>query len=94
MRLQHWPFSFDNTFVDELARASVWHDANDCLFVFGVMGCNHCLSAYMGLFCAFLTYSLEMLRNVAWSAFLIVLLGPFQAAKNDASLPKSEPPSL
>ncbi len=36
----------------------------------------------------FLTYSLEMLRNVAWSAFLIVLLGPFQATKNDASLPK------
>ncbi len=36
----------------------------------------------------FLTYSLEMLRNVTWSAFLIVLLGPFQTAKNDVSLPK------
>ena len=36
----------------------------------------------------FLTYFLEMLRNVTWSAFLIVLLGPFQTPKNDASLPK------
>ncbi len=36
----------------------------------------------------FLTYSLEILRNVTWSAFLIVLLGPFQTAKNDATLPK------
>lgn len=36
----------------------------------------------------FLTYSLEMLRNVTWSAFLIVLLGPFQTVKNDAALPK------
>ncbi len=36
----------------------------------------------------FLTYSLETLRNLTWSAFLIVLLGPFQSPKNDIALPK------
>lgn len=36
----------------------------------------------------FLTYSLETLRNLTWSAFLIVLLGPFQSSRNDIALPK------
>ena len=38
-----------------------------------------------------LTNTLEILRNATWSAFLIVLLGPFKVAKNDSSLPSVRP---
>lgn len=39
----------------------------------------------------FLTNTLEILRNATWSAFLIVLLGPFKTTEKDSSLPSVRP---
>lgn len=36
----------------------------------------------------FITNTLEILRNASWSAFLIVLLGPFQSSEDSASAPR------